>query len=547
MANFFFDGTANVTAAKSDVVLITANPALFTSQAQVGGNVVFSYSNGTTLTVTGTTLGDSATTLPGVSLASGQFATGATANGTTAAGSQLFFGGGATQGLSSGNFAATSVHTAVGGNGVSDPNDTADTFAVGGKGSFLIYGNAGSDTVTQTTTDATFAFDSTSFVTVFGGKNGALGNDTITLANTDNANFKAAIYGGEGTDVISVVNTGANAVTTIFGGQGAADSTDGADSISFNGGGAVNIFGNAGADQIELGITTPLNATTQTVSVHGGLDGDLINIKAAGGAVKATIIAYGDEGIDTIRVGGNGGTTVIYGDTAAADANGGNDTISYSGQGTATIYAAGGNDTVIVNTTGANLQADGTAQNASNGATALGANTNANPNSTTTVFLGNGDDDVRVLNQAVATGTTTITGGAGVDTFRFGNNVTTAANNADANLGSGLTTTITDFTLNTDLIVVNNGSASTAKVTVATPANATLQTALDAAANSTSSAANPAVPGGVAGAIGVVAFGGDTYVVVSDGTTGYSNTGDYAIKLTGVNDAAGVAAAITII
>jgi len=545
MANFFFDGTASVTAAKADNVLITANPALFTSQAQSGANVVFTYSNGTTLTVTGTTLGDSATNLPGIQLASGQFATGATANGTTASGSQLFFGGGATQGLSSSTFAASSVHTAFGGNGVSDSSDTADTFSVGGKGSFLIYGNAGADTVTQVAADSTTAFDSSSFVTIFGGKNdvNGLASDTITLNNTSNLNAKMAIYGGEGTDTISVTNTGANANTAIFGGQGAADSTDSADTITFNGGGTVNIFGNAGNDTISVGATGGIDSTG-VVTVHGGLGADGITISAAGTATKINIVAFGDQndsttGADSITVNGNSGNTQIFGGTAAADSADGADVINYSGQGTANIFAAGGNDTVVVNTTGQ------TATSAGAAAAAPGTTVNPDGTSTTNVFLGNGNDSVFVLNSSTATGITTVVGGAGNDTFTIG-----ATDNAlTASAGTGLSVVISDFGTGFDLLQINNGGSNTGvtptAATVPTGGFTSLQQALDAAANvGLTTAAGTAA----AGTVGVATFNGDTYVVLNTTTgAGFSSTLDLAVKLTGVTSAASVAALTTVI
>jgi len=545
MANFIFDGTASVTAAKADNVLIAANPALFTSQAQVGGNVVFSYSNGTTLTVTGTTLGDSATNLPGIQLASGTFGTGATVNSITTPGLNSLYFGGTTEVISGANFTANSVHTVFGGNGVSDPADAADTVTIGGKGSFLVYGNEGADSITQ---DAN-AFDSTSAVTIFGGKN-SLGVDSITLTATGataNSQAKMAIYGGEGSDSITVSNTGSNAVTTIFGGQGAADSTDGADSIIFDGGGTVNIFANAGNDTVSLGATTAIDSTG-VVTVHGGIGGDTINIKAAGtagGEVKISIVAFGDENTstqtDTITIGGNAGTTTIYGGTAAADSADGADAINYSGQGTAFIYAAGGNDTVVVNTSGSNVSVtDGTTA-VGNGGAAVAQNSASVAN----VFLGNGDDTVNVLNSATVRGVTNLTGGAGNDSFKIGNNADVAAGQS----GSGLSVTITDFGTGLDTLTINNNvlTNTAAATAVATPTGgfASLQAALNAAATGTGTEA--------AGTVRAVTFGGDTYVVLNNSTTADAagnsfNSGlDFAVKLTGITSATAVAAQTIIV
>jgi len=551
MASFIFDGSASVTAAKADNVFITANPALFVSEAQSGGNVVLTYSNGNTITVTGTTLGDNTTNLPGVSLANGTFSTGSAGAVTASAANALVFNPTGTVTADAGT-TATGVKALFGGVGRSDPNDGPDTFVIGGKGSFLAYGNAGADIIRQGTdgTNGT-AFDSTSAVTVFGGKND-LGNDSILLATTTNANAKMAIYGGEGTDSINIYNTGTSANTAIFGGQGAADSTDLADSIAFNGGGTVNIFANAGNDVVTLGNFGGAGAgldSTANVTVHGGIGSDNVAIKVAN--VAATVVAYGDENIagtanaDSISVTGTTGTTVIYGGTAAADANDNADVINYSGQGTATIYAAAGDDSVVINTTGTFADVGTGTVTANNGVAAT-----ANASSSTTVFLGNGNDSINILNTGngltAATGTQSVTGGAGSDTFTIGTNANvTTANGSGQGSGNGIT--ITDFTVGVDVLKVNNGIAGATTVTVSNvAAGGSLQQALDVAANNATG--NVANGTAAAGTISAVVFNGDTYVVVSnDSASGFQANSDLAIKLTGVTDAATVAANIVVV
>ncbi|KQP59466.1 beta strand repeat-containing protein [Methylobacterium sp. Leaf112] len=407
MATFIFDGSSNQTALKTDTVVISANPALFRGVSEVNGNSVFTYTNGNTLTITGTPVAEG--NFPNVSLANGLFSVASSATVNQSAANALVFAPTGTVDVSAGSVAG-GVKTVFGGVGISDPSDGIDNIAIGGAGSFLVYGNAGADVITQNG-----AFDSSSFVTVFGGKN-AVGNDSITLNAAGNATSgaKMAIYGGENTDSINIVNGGTGAVTTIFGGQGAADPNDGNDSITFNGGGTVNIFGNAGDDSIIVGGTTGL-ASSSVATVYGGLGKDSIAINVAN--VKATVSVFGGENNagtsneDSITVTGNTGTTVIYGGTAAADAADNADVISYTGQGTATIYAAGGNDSITLNG-GFGVTADST--------------------STVTLFGGNGDDTVNVLNTQAATGITTITLGAGADIVNVGlsNAATTAATTA---------------------------------------------------------------------------------------------------------------------
>jgi len=519
MAVFNFDGSANITATKDDTVVISASPSNFSGVTSANGNTVFNFLNGKSLTITGATYGDNTTQYPNITLAGGTFSTGAI-NVTSSSDNVFSIGSTGTVNLAGGAGSASGLKTVFGGLGLSDSIDGNDTINIGGKGSFLIYGNAGDDTINQA---GATAFDSTSFVTTFGGK----GVDTIayTAANTS---AKFAVYGGEGGDTISVTNTGttASAVTTIFGGQGAADSTDGGDTITFLGGGTVNVFGNAGADTINLGAAgNGLDSTTVAV-IHGGRDGDTIAIQVGNGSngapasVNATISVFGDEnngGTDTITVAGNSGTTVIYGGTSAADSGDGTDIINYSGSGTATIYAAGGNDTI-------NLTGNGSAT--------------ASQASTTTVFAGNGTDSVNIVGSANANGTISVTLGAGADSIQIGatgtlngGGVETAAG---AKGGTGTAITITDFTIAAtggDVLRVQDGAvAGPATFTAKSAVGATsLQQALDAATTGAGTAVNT---------VSAVVFGGDAYVIVNDGNAGFQQGADLAVKLTGITDLA---------
>lgn len=529
MAVFNFDGSANITATKDDTVVISASPSNFSGVTSANGNTVFNFLNGKSLTVTGTTYGNSATQYPNITLAGGTFATGTSANGTFTSDNVFLIGQTGTADLSGSAGTATSLKTIFGGLGLSDSIDGNDSINVGGKGSFLIYGNAGDDAINQT---GAAAFDSTSAVTVFGGK----GIDTIALTAA-NTSAKFAVYGGEGADVISVTNTGttANAITTIFGGQGAADSTDGADTIAFLGGGTVNVFGNAGADGITLGAAgNGLDSTTVAV-VHGGRDGDTIAIQVGNGnngapaTVSATISVFGDEnngGTDTITVAGNSGTTVIYGGTSAADSADGADVINYSGSGTATIYAAGGNDTI-------NLTGNGSAT--------------ASQASTTTVFAGNGTDSVNIVGSANANGTISVTLGAGQDSIQIGATGTLngggVETGAGAKGGTGTAITVTDFTIAAtggDVLRVQDGAAAgPATFTAKSAVGATsLQQALDAATTGTGTGVNT---------VSAVVYAGDAYVIVNDGNGGFQQGADLAIKLTGITDLTALQAQTVII
>ncbi|KQP67601.1 hypothetical protein ASF52_19090 [Methylobacterium sp. Leaf112] len=506
-----FTGAQNVTVAKADTLVLAVDPGAFTGASEQNGNVVLAIA-GKTATITGAQLTSDG--IPGVSLAGGDFLVGQGGFSITStkANSILIGGTGGEINNVVDPGQTVGTHVIFGGVGYADPSDGADTITFGGKGAWGVYGNAGADGIVQ----GTSIFDSTSFASVFGGKDG----DSITLANTGNLNAHFAIYGGEngpagaanaGIDSITVYNTGSNASTIIFGGQGAADPTDGADTIIFNGGGSVSIFGNAGDDQITLGATGGLDSTTNAV-VHGGIGNDTIGLTFAAGT-KATTQVYGDEGGDRITVTNAGGNTVIYGDTAAADPAGGDDSIAFSGQGQTTIYAAGGNDTIT-------LSGRGTAT--------------ADSTSTTTVFGGGGNDSVNIVAHTDTIGAYTLTLGAGSDSV--------AATYATNGTVFGQAITITDF--------VTGGGNDVLKLT--TPGTQTqasavsggfqvLQQALDAAT------ANGAGTTTAAGSVGVVAFGGSSYVVVNDGTLGFNAATDLAIKMTGLTDVAGVIGSISIL
>lgn len=609
MAAFVFDGTSNVTAAKADTVVLTANPAAFTSAAELNGNVVLTFGS-QTLTITGTTL--AAGNLPNVSIPNGQFlyaTTGAAGAAGGVSGNTLAFllGAGTTTTLN--NTSASGVSAAFGGLGRADSVDNAETISIAatGKGSYLVYGNAGGDSVSAGTLDSNTA------TTVFGGK----GSDTINLGAQSATTSNFAIYGGEDGDSININHTGTGSLTifggtaaadssdgadsinlgsgtagtftiyagggadiissdgtaggaaatlasgavanifggdgndtisigggakatisiaggagadqitvanvaggstTIFGGTGTADSLDGNDSITVSGGGTFAIYGNAGADTIVAqNLTASADTNVTSLTIFGGRGDDSLNINVTG-VQKANLAIYGSENgdnADTITAANAvGGSTIIYGGTAAADAADGKDSITVTGSGATTVYAAGGDDTV--NLSGTNATADST--------------------NVITVFGGAGNDSINLGTQVATTGgvtngAITITAGAGADTIALTSTV-------GANASSGQNITITDFVTGTggDKLALTTGAAGVAVVTANGASAQTLQQALDlAAANTTVSQ------------VGVVAFQGNTYVVVdnNNGTT-FDAATDVAIKLTGITDVAAVAAAITL-
>jgi len=607
MATIVFDGTSSQTAAKTDTVVLTANPAFFTGASELNGNVVLTFGS-QTLTVTGTTL--TAGGLPGVSIPNGAFNYATTADVTSnVSGNTLSFllGAGTTTTIGGSNSTANSVSAAFGGLGRADSLDNAETvtIAAGSKGSFLVYGNAGADSIsaggaldsntattifggrgvdsinlgTQSGANTNFAVyggedgdaitvnhTGTGSLTIFGGTaaadstdgadsialgtltagtltvyagagadiitstgaaNGAAatfasganatffggaGNDTITVGGTNSATI--TVYGGQDSDSITVANV-SGSITTVYGGTAAADSADAADTITLTGAGSFLVYGDGGNDAVTAtGLTASTGSNTTTLTFFGGRGDDSINAGSA--AVKTNLALYGSENAvensagDTITsANAVGGSTIIYGGTAAADSADGKDSITVTGNGVTTIYAGGGDDTINVS----------------------GANTVADSTNTITIFGGNGNDSIALGSQnGGVNGAITITGGAGADTI----SLTSTAGVAPS---TGQNITITDFVTGTggDKLALTTGVATA--VVTANGANAqTLQQALDLAAANTT-----------VGQVGVVAFQGNTYVVIdnNNGTT-FDATNDVAIKLTGLTDVTAVAAAITI-
>jgi len=547
MATILYDGTSNQTASKAtDTVILTANPANFTGAAESNGNVVLTFGTNT-LTVTGTTL--SATGLSNVSIPNGNLIYSTSAGATSnVAGNTLAFllGASTTTVLGGNNTTTSSVSAAFGGLGRADSLDNAETITIAAdsKGSYLIYGNEGIDSIGSAsalgTNTATTVFggrgsDTINFsapqsgagsnfalyggeggdsiilnhtattgnVTIFGDTAAADangGNDTIILG-TDNAGSSfnvfaaggddiitsdgtngggnlstkvatfvdsttATFFGGSGNDTISVGSaakatltvyggagndsiyvTNAGGTTTVYGGTGAADPNDGADNITVAGSGAFTVYANSGNDQVTAtGLSAAATGTT-TLSVFGGRGDD--QITAGSTSVKANLALFGSEnasdGGDVISAFNfKGGSTIIYGGTAAADAADGADSISFSGQGTTTIYAAGGNDSVSIK----GLSSAGFADSVS----------------TDTIFGGGGNDSITISGSQITNGTHTVTLGDGADIFVAGsradsalNTAPTLANKTDGGTGATafetVDVTFTDLTAGNSVVV----------------------------------------------------------------------------------------------
>lgn len=289
-----------------------------------------------------------------------------------------------------------------GGTGGADSTDGGDTITIG-TGANRVFGNAGNDSVISAGATAAGTTN-----TIYLG----LGNDTADLDAAAGAG-DYVVYGNTGDDSVDIDTTGN---VTVFGGNGIADSSDGADTLLFTNGG-VTAYGNSGNDSITGGAT----ASGKAFNVFAGTGNDTIT--STGALAGSTAALYGNTGDDSITS-NSAGTTTIYGGNGIADSTDGNDTIVASNTGNFTIYANSGNDTVSV---------DGL-----NGATDVG-----------TIFSGTGDDTVSV--DVVDGAQITLATGPGSDVVNYVGN-----NNGAARL------TVSDFDGANDVVNVtlSGGDAS---------------------------------------------------------------------------------------
>lgn len=481
--------------------------------------------------------------------------------GASGSGDATIFGNGGNDNIDLSNGAFAGDVTVYGGNGVADSSDGNDTVVLG-TGTSLVYGNAGNDAVTlnQTANNAS----------VYGG----LGNDTVTNNAAGTGDYLIVL--GQGTDSLNGATTdfGASSAVTVYGGDGAVDSADGADVIDIDTGATSTavIYGNAGNDTV----TADDNDTTSTV--FGGLGDDSITTAANADSV------VGGEGDDTIAAGA-GANTVEGGEgdnnitTGAGDdritAGAGDDTIS-SGDGADNVDAGAGDNSITVGNGDATVTggADDDTVTAGNGNNLL-VNGDAGADSLTvgngtdaTVNGGEGSDTIVggtggiTLNGDAGndditggSGVDTIAGGAGSDTIESGDGadsvtggddadtfqyaialVDTTAANVDTitDLGS---TDIFDFT---DVVLANlNGTGASYQEGDASQAATALgaNTGLFVATNAATSLSEANILTAIAGIVADAAIGAEGpndqfYLLISDDTNA-------ALVLVGDTDASG--------
>ena len=275
-----------------------------------------------------------------------------------------------------------------GGTGVTDTTDGGDSINLG-SGTNTVYANAGDDTV-NFTNNATTGIAAAKTSTIFLG----LGNDTVATPGASTTTSGLVIYGGAGND--SFAGAAFTGDVTLFGGNGATDSTDGADTVQFGTGGVLATL-NAGNDVITGGAT----AGGKTASVNLGLGDDSFTTNTANTIGNHTIT--GAAGADTISLHASVASVydvTVFGGTGVTDTTDGADTITL-GQTGAGAAGFGGNSTIY--------------GNAGNDIISVAAAVTKTAN----VFAGLGNDTVNLFNKA-AVGTTVgsylLTLGSGNDT-----------------------------------------------------------------------------------------------------------------------------------
>lgn len=265
----------------------------------------------------------------------------------------------------------------------------------------------------------------------------------------DQANANHLVHGLGGGDTILV----GNGDNLIYGGSGAADSTDGNDNITVGTGGNT-IYGNAGNDQVVLGVTV----AGKTNNVFLGLGNDTLNI--GGGAMAGNLVLYGNSGEDdiTLSTAASSSAVTVFGGNGTGDTTDGADTIRL-GTGDSTAYGNAGNDTINFAALGDNKRATIYAGLDNDSVTASFAGST----SSTTILFGNSGNDT--INNGAFAGKATIYGGNGESDSTDGNDVITVGIGSTivyGNAGNDSISITGDFgsTVGGDTVIVHTGAGN---------------------------------------------------------------------------------------
>jgi Ca2+-binding RTX toxin-like protein len=426
--------------------------------------------------------------------------------------------------------------TLAGTGGIKGTGNAANNVITGNTGNNSLNGGGGNDTLIGSLGNDTYVVDSTTDTII---ENAGEGTDTIsstvtfslaTLANIENLTLTGtAAINGTGNTANNVI-TGNSGNNTLNGGSGNDKLTGGAGNDTLIGGlgndtytvdsNTDTIIENAGegTDTVSSSVTFSLSALvnienltlTGTAAING--TGNTANNVITGNSGNNSL--NGGSGNDKLT-GGAGNDTLIGGlgnDTYTVDST--TDTIvENTGEGTDTVSSSVTFSlAALVNVE--NLTLTGTAAINGTGNTA---------NNVITGNTGNNSLDGGAGNDILTgkTGKDTLTGGLGVDRFDYRNLGDSLLSNFDV---------ITDFNANAgnDLLLISTTRAGFFNAGTV----ATLDTnGIISKLNTDNFAAHFAAQ---------FTFGSRTFVAINNGTTGFNETTDAVIEVTGLTGTLGI-------
>ena len=211
-----------------------------------------------------------------------------------------------------------------------------DDYIVGGpEGNNFLFGNTGLDSLLSISIERP---DS-----LYGGQ-----DDDHVAVGSDSTADNPILAGGQGSDSLEVQGSQVDGAVLIGdanleGGFSGSDAGD--DYLYVAGGNNHQLFGNAGADTLAIGINVGIG-----VSLFGGVGNDfLIGTGGAGLPLPAQIKAFGDKGSDTLMLAGS--DSEFWGDNPTMTSDFGNNTIIGIGVGNT---LRGGNDFTTGSNAGSN-------------------------------------------------------------------------------------------------------------------------------------------------------------------------------------------------
>lgn len=397
--------------------------------------------------------------------------------------------------------------------------------------------NAGNVTVTGGTGNDVVKFAAAQFTSLDSIDLGAGTADKLVLADTSiSTNLKAAVNAVKGVEILGFSGAGIAADVSGFTGTGTAGIT----SFSVETAGAVAFTGSTGSTTYSVAKSVDNNASTFAIANSVGETATTLTLN---GGVKTGTTTF--TGISTVNVVSTGTTSNLLGKEANTFVAGGATTSTDLVNGDNTKFVITGSqdleiDSLKATTTGSQVDA-----------TAFTGKLTVTGSVKSDVLKGGSGNDILQVGQgasgAVASQADVLTGGAGVDTFKFAetyntDKATTFAAILKQSAGTSGIVKITDFVAGTDKLSFsswNTGSAAQDIGTGITLATAqTIATAADlSAVYGGITAISASTAGGALNGVVVTVSAGaaaGTYLYINDATAGVSSSNDMLINITGI-------------